>query len=155
MRRLTLVALVAALVIGPAASASAATPDIERPGVVTAELDFPAGVFCGFPLQVVLVQRPVFTVFLDRDGNVVRAHSTGSVVATVTNIDSGTTVVQRIPGPSFFDAGLTLVRGTGAWSGIVTTEGVAISAWGRIAFDDQGLVTDVRGRTVPLCATLV
>ena len=83
-----------------------------------------------------------------------RGHVTGPLVAWLTNLDSGRTIRRVIPGPAFLDADGALVRGTGPWAFIFTTDGEVINAWGHITFDDQGLVVGVRGRTESFCGVL-
>ena len=75
---------------------------------------------------------PRAITFVDASGDATRGIQTGRLGALVTNHETGTTVHQNIPGPSFFDGDGLLVRGPGPWSGIQTTDGVAISATGNI-----------------------
>jgi hypothetical protein len=59
-------------------------------------------------------------------------------VAVATNLDTGATNCQVIPGPAFLDADGALVRATGPWAFLFTVEGDVINAWGHITFDEQG-----------------
>ena len=141
---------IALVVLAPAASA---TPPIHtRPGVTEFDL-FVEGV-CEFDVAVHVRQRLTVTFFVDSEGNVIGGHVTGPIVAWVTNLDSGTTIRQVIPGPAFFDPDGFLLRGTGPWAFLFTVEGDVINAWGHITFDEQGLVVGVRGRTQSFCGAL-
>jgi hypothetical protein len=153
-RIVPLVAIVASL-FATAPTAGAATPTIVRSGVVNVDLKIPAGAFCTFALNVHLRFRTTAITFVDRDGDAVRGLQTGRLEAWVTNPKSGITLYQNIPGPSFFDGGGLLIRGTGPWSGIQTVDGVTISATGNIRFNADGLVTSVRGRVEEVCPQLV
>ena len=152
MRR-PIVALICAAVVLLLTPAANATPPIHtRPGVTEFDL-FIEGV-CEFDVSVHVRQRLTVTFFVDHEGNVVGGHVTGPIVAWVTNLDSGTTIRQVIPGPAFFDADGVLLRGTGPWAFLFTVEGGVINAWGHITFDEQGLVVGVRGRTQSFCGVL-
>jgi hypothetical protein len=155
MRRtlITAASLTVALVMfGPAPGAIAAQPIHTRPGVEEFDI-FIEGV-CEFDVSVHVRQRLNITFFVDGNGDVIRGHVTGPLVAWATNVDTGTTIRQVIPGPAFLDANGALVRGTGPWAFLFTVEGDVINAWGHITFDEQGLVVGVRGRTQSFCGVL-
>jgi hypothetical protein len=138
--------------LGPTSAARAAEPMHTRPGVE--EFDLLIEGVCDFDVAVHVRQRLNITFFVDRHGNVVRGSVTGPIVAWVTNVDSGLTIRQVIPGPAFLDADGAIVRGTGPWAFLFTVEGDTINAWGHITFDEQGLVVGVRGRTESFCGVL-
>jgi hypothetical protein len=148
--RVLFVVAVAVLMMTPAAHA--AQPIHIRPGVE--EFDLLIEGVCDFDVAVHVRQRLNITLFVDRNGNVVRGTVTGPIVAWTTNLDSGFTIRQVIPGPAFLDANEVIVRGTGPWAFLFTVEGDVINAWGHITFDDQGLVVGVRGRTESFCGAL-
>ena len=155
MRRMIVtitLALTSVPIVGQISAATAAEPIHIRPGVEEFDL-FIEGV-CDFDVAVHVRQRLNITLFVDRDGNVVRGSVTGPIVAWVTNVDSGLTIRQVIPGPAFLSADEVIVRGTGPWAFIFTVEGDVINAWGHITFDEQGLVVGVRGRTESFCGAL-
>ncbi len=133
-------------------SAGAAPPIHIRPGAE--EFDLLIEGVCDFDVTVHVRQRLNITFFVDRQGDVVRGRVTGPLVAWVTNVESGVTVRQVIPGPAFLDADGVVVRGTGPWAFLFTVEGDVINAWGHITFDEQGLVVGVRGRTQSFCGAL-
>ena len=154
MRRM-IVTITLALTLMPmfgASPARAAEPIHIRAGVEEFDL-FIQGV-CDFDVAVHVRQRLNVTLFVDGDGNVVRGHVTGPLVAWVTNVESGVTIRQVIPGPAVLGADGVVVRGTGPWAFIFTVEGDVINAWGHITFDEQGLVVGVRGRTESFCGSL-
>jgi hypothetical protein len=146
----TLVAVV--LAIGPVPSALAHPPIHERFGVEEFEI-FIGAELCGFDVLVEVRQRFHLTLFVDGDGNVTGGHTTGALVAWLTNLESGRTIRRVIPGPSFLDADGAVVRGTGPWAFIFTIDGDVINAWGHITFEN-GLVVGVRGRTESFCGVL-
>ena len=133
-------------------SAGAAPPIHTRPGVE--EFDVSIEGLCEFDVIVHVRQRLNITFFLDRAGNVVGGKVTGPIVAVATNLDTGATIRQVIPGPAFLSADGALIRATGPWAFLFTVEGDVINAWGHITFDDQGLVVGVRGRTQSYCGAL-
>jgi hypothetical protein len=154
MRRTICVLMCAAtmVLLLTSGSAGAAPPIHTRPGVE--EFDVFIGGVCEFDVLVHVRQRLNITFFRDRDGNVIRGKVTGPIVAVTTNLDSGATIRQVIPGPAFLDADGALVRATGPWAFLFTVEGDVINAWGHITFDEQGLVVGVRGRTQSFCGAL-
>jgi hypothetical protein len=151
LARITLTMTIGVLLVG-ATQAHAAQPIHIRPGVEEFDL-FIEGV-CDFDVAVHVRQRLNITLFVDRNGNVVRGSVRGPIVAWVTNVESGVTIRQVIPGPAFLDADQVIVRGTGPWAFLFTVEGDVINAWGHITFDEQGLVVGVRGRTESFCGAL-
>lgn len=152
LRRLLLpIVLVVGALLAQASSAAASPPVIDRPGVVDVEFDFSGA--CAFDLHVRLVYHTQTIAFVRSDGSAIRAISTGRLEQWITNLETGTTIHQVIPGPSFFDSNGVLVRGAGPWSGIFK-DGVLISAWGNITFAPDGSVVSVRGRIVDVCAQL-
>jgi hypothetical protein len=154
MKRLLLLFGTCALILTlGAAPASATKPVIQRGGETTVDLDFPPGAVCGFAVHVHLEMKTTLKTFVDANGNPTRGVSTGRLHAWETNVETGETQFHSISGPSFFDAAGALVMGTGAWSGIQLQDGTWIRAHGLITFDADSLVTAVRGRVEPLCAS--
>jgi hypothetical protein len=139
------------LSMGPATTAVARPPTHIRPGVE--EFEFVIEGVCDFDVLAHVRQRLNITFFLNREGDVTGGHVTGPLVVWLTNLDSGRTIRRVIPGPSFLGADGALVRGTGPWAFIFTTDGDVINAWGHITFEN-GLVVGVRGRTESFCGVL-
>jgi hypothetical protein len=115
MRRRVLIlsALFLALAIAPAASAGKPTREI-IPAVPDSVLDL-----CGFP---VLDHEEGYTIvesFTDEEGNLVRQIFTSpGLRETLTNLDTGKTVVLNIEGPGFLDLnpdGSSSFTGTGPY----------------------------------------
>jgi hypothetical protein len=109
---------------------------------------------CAFPVDVHQVLKTQYIEFVDRNGNVVRAISTGKIHDWETNAATGYTEFHSISGPSFFDATGALIRGTGAWSGVQLQDGTWVRTHGLITFDANLLLETVRGRVEPLCDSL-
>lgn len=147
-----LLVLTVALAATSASPAHAAPPIHIRPGVE--EFDLLIEGVCDFDVAVHVRQRLNVTLYVDGHGDVVRGKVTGPIVAWVTNLETGLTNRQVIPGPSFLNADQAIVRGTGPWAFLFTVEGDVINAWGHITFDDAGLVVSVRGRTQSFCGAL-
>jgi hypothetical protein len=155
MRRIALFAvIVAVLSLVGLTPASATRPSITRSGETVVDLHFPAGSVCPFPLDVHQVLKTQYIEFVDRNGDVVRAISTGKIHDWETNAATGYTEFHSISGPSFFDATGALVRGTGGWSGVQLQDGTWVRTHGLITFDANLLVQTVRGRVEPLCDSL-
>jgi ribosomal protein S28E/S33 len=155
MRRLVIPLLVGLVIaLWPTGPAFATQPDFTRSGVEEFDVDIPAGGLCDFGLAIHVVQRLTVRLFVDRNGEPVRGLVTGSIKIRIMNTDSGTTITQNIPGPGFLDGNGVLVRGTGPWSIFVDSNGVPISTWGNIAFDESGAVASVRGKVVEFCPLL-
>lgn len=153
-RAVATVLLVSALFtfFGPTSQVGARPPIHERFGLEEFSFVIDEGL-CGFDVLVEVRQRLHLTLFIGRDGDVVGGHVTGSIVAWLTNMDSGRTIRRVIPGPVFLDGNFAPVRGTGPWAFIFTVDGEVINAWGHIEFEN-GLVVSVRGRTEPFCGAL-
>jgi hypothetical protein len=154
MRRIMLVSFVtAAMTFVGLAPTHAAAPRITRNGETVVDLSFPAGTVCSFPLDVHQVLKTQYIEFLDANGNTVRAISTGKLQDWETNVATGETQFHSIAGPSFFDATGALIRGTGAWSGVQLEDGTWVRAHGLLTFNQDSLVTEVRGRVESLCGS--
>ena len=149
-----LAALVICMATMLAAPANAAKPINSGVFEGVVDLHFPANTVCAFPLDVHQELKVKTITFVDADGEPTRAISTGKIHAWETNASTGETRFLSISGPSFFDAAGTLVWGTGGWSGIQLQDGTWINARGLISFDENGLVSWVRGHVEPLCDSL-
>jgi hypothetical protein len=155
MRRIALCAvIITVLSLVGLAPASAMRPTITRSGETVVDLHFPAGSVCPFPVDVHQVLKTRYIEFVDRNGDVVRAISTGKIHDWETNAATGYTEFHSISGPSFFDATGALIRGTGAWSGVQLQDGTWVRTHGLITFDENLLLETVRGRVEPLCDSL-
>jgi len=153
-RTLIPAALVACMMAVMVVPASAAKPIMDRGGAIEYDINLPAGAVCEFPVDVHVAQKTKTTTFVDRNGDPTRGISTGQIHVWETNGTTGKTVFSSISGPSFFDASGALVWGTGGWSGIQLQDGTWIHAHGLIAFDENSLVSWVRGHVEPLCDVL-
>jgi hypothetical protein len=157
LRRIVLIlsAVLLALAIAPAATAGKPTREI-IPAVPDAVLDL-----CGFP---VLDHEEGYTIvqsFTDEEGNLVRQIVTApGLRETLTNLDTGKTVVLNIEGPGVLDLnpdGSGSFTGTGPYlfffhpsmltPGLFFTTGrfvVTFDANGdRTSFESVGPITDV------------
>ena len=101
-RRITFVALSAAMVAALAAASSAFAnapvrqPLPNPPGTITG--------FCSFPINVTFPVNNEYTkTWSDAAGNPVRVQVEGHLVATMTNANTGKTVTENISGPGEID----------------------------------------------------
>ena len=154
-RALILSALFLALAIAPAASAGKPTREIipAAPDAVVNQ--------CGFP---VLDHEEGYTIvesFTDEEGNLVRQIFTNpGLRETLTNLDTGKTVVLNIEGAGFLDLnpdGSGSFTGTGGWfffvhpatltPGLFFTTGRFVNTFDanghRTSFEMVGTITDV------------
>jgi hypothetical protein len=149
-RALSIGLFVAALAVLAPASAFAAPPERDR-SIESFEDSLPADV-CGFPIDARIDQRVTMRVYVDDTGAPKGGKATGSVVATLTNAENGHQAVLNVPGPTFLDADLDLVRGSGPWA-TFTPDGRFVVAHGRTTFED-GVAVDTTGRSVDVCDLL-
>jgi hypothetical protein len=152
MRRLLRTALLTAVAAAtlPMAAASA-TPPIRDRSVGSFDDSLPAEV-CGFPIDAHIEQRVTMKIFVDDEGLPTGGKATGSVVVTLTNGDTGDRAELNIPGPTFLDANLDLVRGAGPWATFLP-DGRFVVATGRTTFED-GVAVDTTGHVIDVCALL-
>jgi hypothetical protein len=152
MRRVLLTGLLATLACAtlPMSSAAATAPIRER-SIGSFDDALPAEV-CGFPIAAHIEQKVTVKVFLDADETPAGGKVTGSVVVTLTNADTGTQSVLNLPGPTFLDGNLDLVRGAGPWA-TFTPDGRFVIATGRTTFED-GVATETTGRVIDVCELL-
>lgn len=161
MRRRVLIlsALFLALAIAPAATASQPTREV-LPAFPDVVLDL-----CGFPVLDHEEGFFVFESFYDEQGNLVRQIGTApGLRETLTNLDTGKTIVLNIPGPSFLELnpdGSGSFTGTGPYlfyfhpatltPGLFYTTGRFVST-----FDANGHRTSFEsvGPIIDLCAEL-
>jgi len=137
-----------------AGTASAAPPIIERTGWDAFHISIPAGAVCDFGLEIDVRQRLTITTFVDADGDPIRGLTTGFVEVVFMNAETNEIVRQAIPGPGFYDADGTIVRGAGPWSGNVNLSGELVTTWGNVTFGPDFTVLDVKGREEPVCGLL-
>src|SRR5262245_53432347 len=149
MRRLVpsaIVALASMWILAPTANAVA--PERETVAF-TDDGTFPSDV-CGFVLRYHVEGEVTFTIFVDADGQIMRARSTGPIRATFSDDETGETTSYPISGPGFYDETLTLVRGTGNWA-TFTEDGDFVIASGDAMFGDT---PEMHGHTRSVCADL-
>lgn len=153
-RAVATISLVSALVtiFGPTSLVGARPPIREHFGVEEFSFVIEEGI-CDFAVLVEVRQRFHLILLVNRAGEVVGGHTTGYLVARLTNLDTDRTIRRVIPGPAFLNAEGELVRGTGPWAFIFTVDGQVVNAWGHMEFED-GLVVSIRGRTEPFCGAL-
>jgi len=152
MRRALVTGLIAAVAAALApVSAALAAPPVRDRSIGSYEDSLPADV-CGFPIDAQIDQRVTMRIYVDGDGAPTGGKATGSVVATLTNETTGEVAVLNLPGPTFLDADLDLVRGSGPWA-TFTPDGRFVVAHGRTTFDD-GVAVDTTGRSIDVCSLL-
>jgi hypothetical protein len=152
MRRIVALVGLSALLVSLMATPAAAN----RPTFIrgSAEFDIPFGSeICGFAINAHIRTKAQTVIFVDRAGDPVRGLSTGQLFATLTNLDTGFSRTFAIPGPSFFDATGTLVRGTGTWL-TFEADGTFVLAAGNMDMDPVGTILGIRGRTFDVCSLL-
>lgn len=100
MRRARPVLAALCLLVLSSTAAAAAKPD--RQPLEIGDFDFAAGEACPFAVHVeFLVNREKVTTFFDRDGNVTRILTTGSLVIRVSPVDEpSNTLTLNVSGPS-------------------------------------------------------
>jgi hypothetical protein len=142
------VALLVTLVVP---SAALAAPTI--PGVEPIVLDFPAGEFCSFPVQLTILdgQR------LHEDQGTVLL--TGPFTVTVTNLSTGASQTFNASGPTLVEPGSdALVLVGPAIIGQPASRGVGepflIYHRGRAIFTENLTLASITGETVDICAAL-
>ena len=151
MKRIVALAGLCTLVLSlNVAPARANAPSRSR-GAFEFDVDF-SGI-CSFDVVAHARGDTQFIVFVDASGTPVRAITTGQFFVTLTNEDTGFARTFAIPGPSFFDATGTLVRGTGPWL-TFDANGEFVLAAGNMDMDPIGNILAIRGRTFDVCSLL-
>lgn len=143
---------VASLLVLPARAGAAAPTfvpiQIDRVDEVDAS-------FCGFAVTAHVVADQTMKIFTDGSGATTGAIATGPW--TVTYTTPTRTVKVALTGPAFFDASLTLARGTGRWV-VFLPDGSAAFASGDLQLEDTPyglpLLIDSDGHAVDWCALL-
>lgn len=143
LRAATLLWLVAAALLGPAAltgKALATTPDIGTFPISETFVDDGASAACGFPVTATILGEGRFQVFFDQSGNPVRVQIEVNYTGTLSA--NGLSVGQAAHGVSIFNVA----------SGTETDMGVIIRVFlpnGATLFMDRGrLVFDANGNLV-------
>jgi hypothetical protein len=148
-RMISVLVSILAFGMGAVPAAFGAPPIHQRSGWRELDLEFADA--CAFPVDVHLHFRGQLTIFVDADGDPVRAIATGPVLNTVTNEDTGASITFSASGPVFLDADLKVVRATGA--NVFIGDGLLFVA-GRIEFGPNGEIESIRGHTTDLCERL-
>jgi hypothetical protein len=129
-------AVAALLVLSTHALATGPTIVFFPPG----DVDFgnlnegPAGAVCDFPVGLVLhVSRGAHEIQFNGQGVAFAARDAGKLSVTLTNLDTGKSVLVNISGPGWLNSDFLPVIGTGPW----------------LVFEpiDQGGIRYLRGRT--------
>jgi hypothetical protein len=110
--RLIAIATFLSLAVPPSIASASSPMTVESSFIAVERLPDEA---CGFPLRFRVEGTTAFRLWFDADGAPIRARSTGRTWVTFTHGGTGATARFSIPGPSFFDADINLVRGTGRW----------------------------------------
>ena len=134
----------------PIAPAGAAPPIRDRS---TGSFDdaLPAEV-CGFVILAHIDQNVTMKVSIDANGNMTRARSTGLMVVTLTNADTGAQARLHLPGPGNYDQNFDLVSGSGPWA-TFTPDGTFVITTGHTTFVD-GVAVDMTGHQTDVCSLL-
>jgi hypothetical protein len=142
------VALLAILAVPTAALAAPAIP-----GAEPIVLDFPAGEFCSFPVQLTILDGQRLH---EGQGTVLL---TGPFTATVTNLASGASQTFNASGSTILEprSGALVLAGP-AIIGQPASRGVGepflIYHRGRAVFTENNTLASITGETVDICAAL-
>ena len=163
MRRLSCASLIMAATLlalaGPAAAKAPVREFIEH-----ADFEFPAGEVCSFAVSVESLRGRGHSRVWEEEDATVHTKITGSLVARLTNLATGESVVRNLSGPvdqwehpdgtaTVINRGHTLAWLTPAEGGPALWAQAGTILW---SVDEEGLFSVVRqtGRTEDLCATL-
>jgi hypothetical protein len=143
----------------------AASPPTKEP-FPAATVDLATGEVCAFPVRLEFPIDRVHSITFDRrDGRFVQ-HLNGHLVARVTNLDTGLSVVRNVSGPAkftFTEDGHLVLTASGPsllwfFAGDVTGPGLVYAVGGAVAETDGNLFFFIRvelpHRVEDLCATL-
>jgi hypothetical protein len=97
VRTITLASLSALLLAAALAGPAAAAKPIKEPTPLDPS-EIPAGVTCDFAVRIESVGKPKSITFDRRDG-ALRVNSSGRIVSTITNVDTGASVTRDSSGP--------------------------------------------------------
>jgi len=148
MQRRWISLLVASLVCLVPASASAA---LSRDRATFEMTDTLPTEMCGFPLTFSVRGTTDFRVWVGADGEIAGAMSSGRIWITFRRDDTNAQARYAIPGPSFYDAHLDLIGGTGRWFAI-SAEGHPVILAGDWTF--PGGMPDGSGSVIDVCDAL-
>ena len=147
-RRGTRYALLAVTSLLSVAIPSLATAAPAVPGATPQVVDFPAGEFCAFPIEVSFLDGTK----LHKDSS--RVYSTGPLSVTVKNLDSGAARTFNASGPTFRNGTLT----GNALIGQPASRGVGpaflIINRGRVTFNSDNTIRTITGSQIDVCAAL-
>lgn len=135
-------------VLAVPSSSSAAPPERTGPTRFTVDLAFPT--ICDFPLVAHVEGFTHFTTFVDENGDPIRGFTGGQLFVTWERTDTGFTRRFAIPGPTFFAADGTPIRGTGRWAN-PDLDGTWYILAGNIVMDENFNTVSSTGRKVPVC----
>jgi hypothetical protein len=135
--------------------ASAVSP-VSEPVELPAELLLPAGAFCSWEALVTFpVNKEIATTFYDANGNIDRVMITGSLRATVTNVENGKSITLNIPGTQVIVDDLVTYRGPNV---IFPVDGSLKLVSGRVVVtvDSEGFQhpVTVSGLRIDICTLL-
>ena len=164
MRPITLASLSAILLAGLVAGSVSAAKPIKSPTPLE-PAEFRAGVTCDFAVRLESVGKPKSITFVRRD-DALKVNSSGRIVTTITNLDTGASVTRDSSGPSHVSrnaAGHVVLRYGGAtvfplFDGDVTGRGLILFKGGtefELGDDDFTVIrADLPVNVEDLCATL-
>jgi hypothetical protein len=149
-----LTTLVAAPVLGGGQPTRAFAP-------IPSPIDLPAGVFCTFDVRVDILTNQEYAITFPADANGdVRQIITGRLIVSLTNVDSGASVVLNISGPGHlvYHSDGSLTDGFGGRSLPIQPGAALVLTSGRViqefAADGRSILGPVNGHSVDECVAL-
>ena len=115
------------------------------------DIDFSS--ICDLPLVAHVEGFTHFKAFVDANGDPIRGWTGGQLFVTWERTDTGETRRFAIPGPTFFAADGTPIRGTGRWADS-EPDGTWYIMAGHLILDANFDTIALNGRKVPVCDLL-
>jgi hypothetical protein len=133
------------LVAGPAL---AAAPSRTAPERYEFDLDFPG--ICAFPLVAHVEGYTHSITFVNSNGDTIRGWTGGQLFVTWIRTDTDASQRFAIPGPTFFAADGSPIRGTGTWAN-PELDGTWFMTAGIIVLDENFNTVSMVGRKFAVC----
>ena len=137
---------VTSLLCGAMPSLAAAAPAV--PGAESQVVDFPAGEYCTFPIELSFLDGTK----LHSDSSSV--YSTGPLSLTATNLDSGKARTFNASGPTFRDGTLTGTALIGQPASRDAGPPFLIINRGRVTFNSDNTIRTITGSQIDVCGAL-